>query len=237
MARCPVPRARRGGSSPALHVERQLAVDQDHQGTGLPARLVPGALRRLGPGQCRAEGVRRIRRGQDDRPAPAAGGAAAPVAGRGTGGTRLPCRTAAARAGARAAVAGGGPGIVRVHRPARVALAVVGGVEGVEEALTGDRAGGRARRGGWCSAAFAGVGHRAQPVHRAVHRELCRAEPLDHIAAAGLAAVLEGGQDAVHRGEAALDALGADRASGHHPVPVEEGAGERVGTHGGVRLR
>ena len=51
----------------------------------------------------------------------------------------------------------------------------------------------------------AGRTDRAQPVHRAVHRELRGAQALDHIAAARLAAVLERGQHAVDGGETALD--------------------------------
>ncbi|GAA2911590.1 hypothetical protein GCM10011428_27750 [Streptomyces violaceus] len=95
---------------------------------------------------------------------------------------------------------------------------------------------GARRRTGQVLASVAGVGHRAQAVHGAVHRELRRAEPLHHIAAAGLAALLEDGQDAVRRREPALDALRRDRAPGHHAVPVEKGAGEGVGAHRGVRL-
>lgn len=93
--------------------------------------------------------------------------------------------------------------------------------------------GGRLRQG---FAAVAGVRHRAQAVHRAVHRELCRAEPLHHVAAPCLAALLEGGQDAVRRREAALYAFRGDGAPGDHAVPVEEGAGEGVCAHGGVRF-
>ena len=54
------------GLAAALHVERQLAVDQDDQGARLAARLVPGAVGRLGPGQGGAVGVRRVGGGQDE---------------------------------------------------------------------------------------------------------------------------------------------------------------------------
>ncbi|CAM5244514.1 hypothetical protein SFIMM107S_00779 [Streptomyces griseus] len=63
-----------------------------------------------------------------------------------------------------------------------------------------------------------------------------RPQPLDHIAAPRLPVVLEGGQHAVRRGEAALHPLGLYRAPGHHTVPVEEGAGQGVGTVGPFRF-
>ena len=109
------------------------------------------------------------------------------------------------------------------------------------------RDGGRSRPG-WCRgcrragagavgfAAVAGVGHRTEAVDGAVHGELGGAEALDHIATACLAAVLEGGQDAVHRREAAFDALCGDRSPGHHAVPVQKDAGQGVGAHRGVVL-
>lgn len=80
----------------------------------------------------------------------------------------------------------------------------------------------------------AGGGRGAQPVHRAVHRELRRPQALDDIAAPGLPVVLEGGQHTVRRGEAAFDALGLDRAPGHHPVAVQQRAGQGVSTVCGV---
>jgi hypothetical protein len=117
---------------------------------------------------------------------------------------------------------------------------VFGGTVGVARGACARVAGrGHAREPGLGQglAPLAGVGRRAQPVHRAVHRELRGAEPLHHIAAAGLAALLEGGQDAVDGGEAALHALRGDRAPGDHAVPVEQGTGQGVGAHGGVGLK
>ncbi|GAA3487906.1 hypothetical protein GCM10018987_19880 [Streptomyces cremeus] len=64
-----------------------------------------------------------------------------------------------------------------------------------------------------------------------------RAEPLDHVTPAGLPAVLERGEDAVDRGEAARDALGGHRAARDDAVPVQEGTGQGVGAVGGVGLR
>ncbi|CAM5231086.1 hypothetical protein SHIRM173S_10157 [Streptomyces hirsutus] len=67
-------------------------------------------------------------------------------------------------------------------------------------------------------APLAGVGRRAEAVHRTVHGELGGPQALHHVAATGLTGLLEGRQNTVDRGETALDALGGDRAPGDHPV-------------------
>lgn len=141
----------------ALHVQRQLTVDQDDERARLAARLVPGPVRRLRPGQGGPVRVGRVGRCEDQ----------------GTGvGARL--RT----------VPGGGDG--------------------------------------------------AEPVDRAVHRELRRPQSLHDVAPARLSVVLEDRQHPVRRREPALDALRLDGAPGHHAVPVQQRAGQGVGAVRGL---
>ncbi len=87
----------------------------------------------------------------------------------------------------------------------------------------GNRSRGKLSRGSWAvrdsprSRAFAAARRRSTAPSIA---NWAAPQSFHHITPAGLAAVLEGGQDAVHGGEAALDPFRGDGAPGHHAVPV-----------------